>query len=678
MYRFVFFLLILLLASCTALAPATTQMREPMTPTRMRVFSPASEVPISTPSITAERPAHQIALQVIGHIGGTLGPVAIGYPYAYVGAPFRGLFIVDVSDPHALRLVGEYEAIPRVVDIVLRNPYAYILTAANSLWVLDMTTPTAPREVGILSLPNGTPKRLRVRDGFAYIASGEAGLQIVAVHDPRAPRRMGIVDTPGDARSIAVADHYVYLADAASPSHHRNAGLRVIDVSDPSRPHMVASLDMTDVEDVAVVGDYAYLVAYDPAHYRPGLRVLDISDPAHPREVATYTPPTLFMYSRIKVVEGYALMWGEFCELGACRSGWAVVDVHDPTAPRAVRNIPENLGLVYAASDTDLEVLDFSRQGDVARVVGALELTLGSVDEVAVSGAYAYLILDAVSIDRRRLGVIDVHDPAHPIVLGTWPIPRECEQCLSLPGDLVVTGDFAYLSLWQDGLQIIDIRDPKQPRLRGHLDMDEREEWGIQDLVEVDGYIYAVMEGGDLHIADVQDPDRPRLVNTYPLEARAFSYGRIAVAGDYAYLVGGGCSETACNGGMLILNVSEPKQPHQVGWVEVPGAMGVAVAGKYAYVASAKGEIWVVDVSDPTSPRKVAVLPTGNRSASMIAVDNRYLYWGDQIIDISDPTQPRRVGMSDLLGDAVDISGGLIYVAGKQAGLLILHPSPAR
>jgi DNA-binding beta-propeller fold protein YncE len=52
-----------------------------------------------------------------------------------------------------------------------------------------------------------------VAGAYAYVADYEAGLQIIDVSDPAAPVRVGGYDTSGGAYGVAVAGRYVYVAD---------------------------------------------------------------------------------------------------------------------------------------------------------------------------------------------------------------------------------------------------------------------------------------------------------------------------------------------------------------------------------------------------------------------------------------------------------------------------------
>jgi len=56
---------------------------------------------------------------------------------------------------------------------------------------------------------------------YAYVADGEAGLQVIDVSDPANPRRVGGYDTPGRAVDVAVSGDYAYVADG-------NWGLQIL------------------------------------------------------------------------------------------------------------------------------------------------------------------------------------------------------------------------------------------------------------------------------------------------------------------------------------------------------------------------------------------------------------------------------------------------------------------
>lgn len=105
----------------------------------------------------------------------------------------------------------------------------------------------------------------------------------------------------------------------------------------------------------------------------------------------------------------------------------------------------------------------------------------------------------------------------------------------------------------------------------------------------------------------------------------------MAVAGGLAYVA----DDSA---GLVVIDVSNPAAPVQVGVMDTPGlAYGVAVAGGYAFVADESAGLTVVDVRVSTAPSVVATLAaSGNAYGVTISGNHAYLAstGGLHIIDI--------------------------------------------
>ncbi len=77
--------------------------------------------------------------------------------------------------------------------------------------------------------------------------------------------------------------------------------------------------------------------------------------------------------------------------------------------------------------------------------------------------------------------------------------------------DVVLNGNYAYIAVRQDGVQVIDISDPTNPTLLE--DAGYNPSYGYGYSVDVmDNYMFVAMGGGGLFIFDVTDPSTPELV----------------------------------------------------------------------------------------------------------------------------------------------------------------------
>jgi len=115
-----------------------------------------------------------------------------------------------------------------------------------------------------------------------------------------------------------------------------------------------------------------------------------------------------------------------------------------------------------------------------------------------------------------------------------------------------------------------------------------------------------------------------------------YGYG-VAVSNNYAY-VGEGRS-------LLVLNVSNPSSPSQIGRVTLPGIVkSVALLGQYAYVADEEGGLQVVNISNPSAPTISGFYPsTGFTEGVTIYGGKAYAVdrgAGLEIFSLGTPTLP--------------------------------------
>jgi hypothetical protein len=130
----------------------------------------------------------------------------------------------------------------------------------------------------------------------------------------------------------------------------------------------------------------------------------------------------------------------------------------------------------------------------------------------------------------------------------------------------------------------------------------------------------------------------------------------LAVAEQYAYVIG---SERGRGPVLWVVDLSEPASPRRVGDCLLSETWGtvsaVAVAGKYVYLGNAHG-LQVVEVADPAAPKVVGCYQDSIRSSGevpkAIAVAGHYALVthgqrGMRVFDVSDPTSPQPVGSYD-------------------------------
>src|SRR5687767_6889753 len=82
----------------------------------------------------------------------------------------------------------------------------------------------------------GATMDVAVSSNFVFAAEGEKGLLILDVSNPSNPQQVGSVDTPGLATAVVVSGDIALIADGM-------AGLQIIDVSNRTAPRIVSEYD---------------------------------------------------------------------------------------------------------------------------------------------------------------------------------------------------------------------------------------------------------------------------------------------------------------------------------------------------------------------------------------------------------------------------------------------------
>ena len=149
----------------------------------------------------------------------------------------------------------------------------------------------------------------------------------------------------------------------------------------------------------------------------------------------------------------------------------------------------------------------------------------------------------------------------------------------------------------------------------------------------------------------------------------------VAVAGDYAYVADGDSNN---GGGLKIINMADPANPTLTGSLALgSNTAKIAVNGNYAYVADRSYGLYIVDVSNPASPVQVSSVDTGE-TLSIAARDNYLYLYGDgklNIFDVSNPANPVLIGLLDLYppypgvrtegkGWGIAVDGDYVYIGG--------------
>ena len=264
-----------------------------------------------------------------------------------------------------------------------------------------------------------------------------------------------------------------------------------------------------------------------------------------------------------------------------------------------------------------------------------------------------------IGSDPNSFEIWDVSDAVNPQKLGEWLAPGGLT-------DIFVVDTLAYVTVIDSGLYIIDVSNPSNPQQIGYFN-----KIGLY-AVYVEG-AYAYVGSYDFCVVDISNPTNPQLVTSY----HPFHLGitDIDIQGSYAYVATPYGTDTT---NLKLIDISVPSNPYLFSSCTTTAfdPYNIDVAGSYVYVADYYG-LAVVDVSDPLNPHQIGFCECAARD---VTVSGSYAFismWSFSVIDVTPPNNPRQVGQYEIPNEALDIfvSNPYIYVADHYSGLRIIDYS---
>jgi hypothetical protein len=149
--------------------------------------------------------------------------------------------------------------------------------------------------------------------------------------------------------------------------------------------------------------------------------------------------------------------------------------------------------------------------------------------------------------------------------------------------DVWLSGNDAYLALATGGLQIIDVAEPRSPRLVGTFITPDSPR-----TIHVSGKLACIAGEGTFHILDVNDPSTPRRLGEYRASG---IIQRIQIEGNLVYLAND-------RTGFQVVDISNPISPIRIGSSAANVALtDLQIVGQRAYLTDAENGLRILDLS---------------------------------------------------------------------------------
>jgi hypothetical protein len=183
----------------------------------------------------------------------------------YLATGQAGVMQINVADPSQPDTIKSFSSIT-VVDLALVDTLLYAVGGLEGLKILNIADPLNPILLGSVPIPQAN-RGIFVVDTFAYVTrygDGYGALLVVNVSNPTAPQIVASADNlKGDPCDVWIQSHYAYVAvedfwfpGSLSKKHTQisanntfaeradeEGGLRIVDISNPLNPTLIASYD---------------------------------------------------------------------------------------------------------------------------------------------------------------------------------------------------------------------------------------------------------------------------------------------------------------------------------------------------------------------------------------------------------------------------------------------------
>lgn len=282
---------------------------------------------------------------------------------------------------------------------------------------------------------------------------------------------------------------------------------------------------------------------------------------------------------------------------------------------------------VYLANTNGgLKVYDLTPVGTPTVSANISKSALGNLGAINLyqDSIWLYVALGDIwdTTELPGLAIIDVSDPASPVILDTFVY----QGLTGGAGDVKVKGNYAYLAANQNGLVILDISNKSNIQYVSTLPLDmnfPHSPMGAASMFNARGIelkgnnAYIAFDRGGFRIVDISNVNSPSQVGQYCSDSlinKATAYNNVVVHNNIAYVA-------IDYYGMEILDVSNPaaitqiSHWHPANWAPATNdygtwnnALGHANEIAYdsvcqkIYMSAGKSDVVSIDVSNPANP----------------------------------------------------------------------------
>ena len=267
---------------------------------------------------------------------------------------------------------------------------------------------------------------LFVHDNLAFLMQSTGGVRTVNIYDVSDPANPALVGAKVSLPDSFADMHGIYYTNGllfCGIQGGGGGGLVTLDVSDPAKPKQLSYLPVAGrVHDMRYAAGYLYLMMTDSGS--DDFRVYDVSNPSLPVEVNKFNLSGSSYCHDVSFMDGigYASMWD---------AGVYTLDVSDPLNIKII-NHSDPIANLHSAWPTP----------DKKYVVSCQEQTNNTGGDKA--GVRIWDVTAAMPATYQQVGKYN-------------------QGMGSIVHDVMVVGNFAYVTYYGNGFYVLDISDPANP-----------------------------------------------------------------------------------------------------------------------------------------------------------------------------------------------------------------------
>ncbi|MCI0514644.1 T9SS type A sorting domain-containing protein [candidate division KSB1 bacterium] len=382
---------------------------------------------------------------------GNAGQVRVVNSVAYVTVEFKGLYLLNVTNPANITLIATAEPGSNIRDVQVVGATAFTVEGnRGNFGVFDVTTPSAPVRIASITL-GWFAGRIALHDGYAYVACAGNGLVSVDVTTPSQPKVAGSYERPSYMLSGAVTGTTGYIVD--------NSQLWICDYRDPFKPAILGKCELghnnysEPIPRVSVAGNTAVIAKQDF-----GMPIVNVADSRNPTLVGRFVIPAGAQATDVSLHGSVACLITRHGGPARLR----LVDISHPANPTELggldlagdaRRLLVSGQLVFIADGAaGVRIINIATPA-TPKEVGHIQPPAGTEAEVIAvenhpTSGHPCLVIAFNADSTAQLQVYDILDPAAPVLLNASAFNTEKISDLLVDGELAYVAGSFYIVDW--------------------------------------------------------------------------------------------------------------------------------------------------------------------------------------------------------------------------------------